>query len=179
MKTFTCKDCRMHLSGYIQRELPLPLRRRVGGHLDQCAACYGVYLREREMAQELTAQVPLIGRADEPRLGRIWTAVQAEMTRPRRSSLSQIPKRYGVVTVVLVLVLLPSLGFQALQHRQMLLALPVPPTPTETIERTSQAVAMATAGCACTPAAEATTAPEFTLPVQPNYAPDASGTAAP
>jgi hypothetical protein len=180
MKTLTCNDCRTHLTGYIQGDLPLRLRLRVGAHLDDCAGCYGVYMREREMARDLTAQVPMIGRADGARLGKIWSAVQTEMIRPRRSSLSRIPKRYGIATAVLVVaLLLPSLGFQALQHRQMLMALPVPPTPTETIERTSQAVAMATAVCSCTPASEATTSPEFTLPAQPNYAPDVSGTAAP
>src|SRR5690606_1525562 len=108
------------------------------------------------------------------------TAVQGEMAHPRRPALSRIPVRYQVAAIILVVgLLLPSLGFQALHQRQVAMALPVPPTPTETIEKTSQAVAMATTGCACSIQAASTEAPKFTLPAQPNYAPDLSATQAP
>jgi predicted anti-sigma-YlaC factor YlaD len=176
----TCHDCRAHLPGYIHRELSPLVRRRVGAHLDKCEACYAVYTSQREVARELTQQVPLIGQADAPRLGKIWSSIQVEMARPRRSTLSRIPRRRGFAIVILVLVLLlPSLGFHALQQRQVAMALPVPPTPTETSERTSQAVAMATATCNCAIQAAATAAPEVTLPAQPNYPPNTSGTEVP
>jgi hypothetical protein len=102
------------------------------------------------------------------------------MARPRRPAFRRIPARNQIATIILVVgLLLPSLGFQALRQRQVAMALPVPPTPTETVERTSQAVAMATAQCACLTELASTEAPEFTLPAQPNYAPDLSGTQVP
>lgn len=179
MTSLSCHDCRKFIPGYISRELPPSLRRRVGGHLDTCEACYTVYLRHREISRELAQQLPAIGRVEAPRLGKIWNAVQAEMVLPRPSSWSRFPRRHGVATVVLVMaLLLPSLGFQALQQR-VAMALPVPPTPTETVERTSQVVAMATAECRCGVDAAATAAPDYTFPAHPNYAPNASATPTP
>jgi anti-sigma factor RsiW len=142
MKRFSCHDCREYLPAYISRDLPPTVRRRVGAHLDTCEACYTVYQRQREITHKLAQQVPLVGKADAPRLGKIWSAVQAEMTRPRRSSWNQIPRRHGVVILILVLVLLlPSLGFQALQRR-VAMALPCRRHQPRQLT-TSQAVAMA------------------------------------
>lgn len=188
IKQTTCRQCRKELSGYIQRVLSPSARRRVSAHLDTCPACYTVYVNERDVVRTLTQQVPMIGRADAPRLGKIWSAVQGEMARPRRSPLPPILKRYSpIMVIVLVFALLP--GFQAFQQHQAVMALPVPPTPTETIERTVQAVAMATAECLCASdgtsdgasEAIATSAPAwiFTVPAQPNYAPNVKKTAVP
>lgn len=175
-----CNDCRGFLPAYISRTLPPLPRQKVAAHLDSCETCYAAYVQQRDIERELTQQVPLIGRADSPRLNRIWTAVQGEMARPRRAALRRIPARYHLVTIVAIVgLLLPSLGFQALHQRQMALALPVQPTPTETIEVTSQTVAMATAECACWLEAASVEAPEFTVPAQPNYAPNISGTQVP
>lgn len=178
MTSITCKDCRHHLRGYIERDLPPMLRRRVATHLDECASCYRAYQRERELIGELNERVPLIGRSEGTRFSAIWNTVQTEMGKPQRSSWSRLPKRYLVVaTVLVIIILLPSMGFHALQNHQIVMALP--PTPTETVERTIQAVAMATAQCACTPPASVTDTPEVTPPAQPNYAPDLSATQAP
>lgn len=175
-----CTDYRAYLPAYIERELSPLMRRRVGAHLDRCESCYTAYVQQREVSRELRQQVPLIGRADAPRLNRIWTAVQGEMACPRSSAFRRIPARYQITTIILVVgLLLPSLGFQALRHGQVVMALPVPPTPTETTEKTSQAVAMATAQCACLTEIASTEAPEFTLPAQPNYAPDLNATQVP
>jgi anti-sigma factor RsiW len=179
MTKLSCHDCRKFIPAYVSRELPTSLRRRVGEHLDGCEACYTVYLRQREIAHELVQQVPAIGRTNAPQLGKIWNAVQTEMTLSRPSSWSRVTKRHGIVTIALVLVLLlPSLGYQALQQRAVM-ALPVPPTPTEAVDTTSQAVAMATAECNCVVSAAATAAPNYTVPAHPNYAPNASGTETP
>jgi anti-sigma factor RsiW len=179
MNSLSCHDSRKFIPAYVSRELPTSLRRRVGAHLDGCEACYTVYMRQRKVAHELVQQVPAIGRADAPRLGKIWNAVQAEMALPRPSSWSRMTRRHGIVTIALVLaLLLPSLGYQALQQR-VAMALPVPPTPTESVDRTSQAVAMATAECRCAPSSAATAAPNYTLPARPNYAPNASATGTP
>jgi hypothetical protein len=156
----------------------MSVRRAVGAHIDGCEACYTVYLRQREITHELVHQVPAIGRTNPPQLGKIWNAVQAEMLLPRPSSWSRFPRR-PIITVTLVLVLLvSSLGYQALQHRAVM-ALPVPPTPTEIIDSTSQVVAMATAECACAVSAAATAAPNNTVFAQSNYAPNANGTELP
>lgn len=178
MTSLSCHECRKWIPAYVSRELPTTLRRRVGAHLDSCEACYTIYLRQREVAHELVQQVPAIGRADAPHLGKIWSAVQSEMALSRPSPWVRIP-RHGLVTIALVVVLLvSSLGYQALQQR-VVMALPVPPTPTELRDSTSQAVAMATAECNCAPSLSATSAPKYTVPARPNYAPDASATETP
>lgn len=179
MMMISCHDCRKHIPAYVSRELPTALRRSVGAHLDGCEACYTVYLRQREITHELVQQVPAIGQTNAPHLGKIWNAVQAEMVLPRPSSWSRMPRRQSVATVALVLVLfVSSLGYQALQQRAVM-ALPVPPTPTEVIDSTSQAVAMATNECRCGVSASATAAPNNTIAAQSNYAPNANGTAIP
>src|SRR5690606_990750 len=180
MTMISCHDCRKLIPAYVSRELPTDMRRSVGAHLDGCEACYTIYLRQREVTHELVQQVPAIGRTSAPQLGKIWNAVQAEMALPRPSSWSRINRRQSIVTIALVLALLvPSLGYQALKQRSML-ALPVPPTPTETVSGTSQAVAMTTAECSCiVVSASATAAPKNTIAAQSNYAPNANGTEIP
>lgn len=175
----SCHECRKLIPAYVSRELSTSLRRRVGAHIDECEACYTVYLRQREIAHELVQQVPAIGRTNAPQLGKIWNAVQTEMVLPPPTSWSRLPKRQSIVTIALILILLlSSLGYQALQHRAVM-ALPVPPTPTELKDSTSQALAMTTEECRCVVSAAATAAPNNTIAAQSNYAPNASGTEAP
>ena len=178
MKRLSCDEYKRYLPAYSDRELPPLLRRRVAMHLEKCESCYASYVRQREVSRELAQQVPLIGRADAPRLNKIWTAVQGEMAHPRRAALRRIPARYPMAVIILVVgLLLPSFGFQALSQHQVAMALPAPPAPTEPIEKTSQAVA--TAACACGSHVISTQSPEVTPPAQPNYAPDLISTQAP
>lgn len=162
----TCRECRSLLAGYLNRELKPRTRTRVGQHLDSCAACYAEYCRQREIAAQLTRDVPLVGQADAPRLGRIWSAVQLEMGRPRRASLRKMSARFSAVVLMLAAGLMITLSLAT--HR-LALALPVPPTPVVQVERTSAVIAMATEDAPrILPAVEGVT---VTPPQGPNYAP--------
>lgn len=101
----TCRECQFHLVAYIHNELPPHLRRRVSYHLDDCSACYGVYIQQRDLARDLQNVVPMVGRGEKPRLDRVWSAVQTDMTKPRRISIFY-QTRYGLALMAAVLGLL-------------------------------------------------------------------------
>ncbi len=168
MKTINCQTCKVHLSGYAAREqLPPRLRAQVGAHLDACPACYSLYRRQRSLAAELEHTLPLVGQPDLTGLGRIWSAVQVEMKRPRPSAFQRVSKRQGATALLLLLVLLLPWSFDA---PSMTRALPLPPTPAQ--ETTQRAIAMATEDCGCAAASRAQpTVPSATPPAQPNYVP--------
>ncbi|MFQ3566489.1 MAG: zf-HC2 domain-containing protein [Aggregatilineales bacterium] len=168
MKTINCQTCRAHLPGYAARELPPRLRALVGAHLDACPACYGIYRRQRLLMGELEHTLPLVGQPDLAGLGRIWSAVQVEMKRPRPSAFQRVSKRQGATALLLLLVLLLPWSFDA---PSMTRALPLLPTPAQ--ETTQRAIAMATEGCACAASSRAPLAvPSATPPAQPNYVPE-------
>ncbi len=100
----TCRSCQAHLVSYLHNELSPHLRRRVAYHLDDCAACYALYVQQRELARELQNAVPLIGRNDAPRFDRVWLSVQGELVQPRRSP--QFHARYSLALLALLLALL-------------------------------------------------------------------------
>lgn len=174
----TCTECRDHLSAYVDADhrdlLHTRLRRRIGAHLDTCPACDTIYRARRDVARELRTVTPLIGRADAPRLGAIWAAVQSELAAPRRvRRLSgRASMQYGAVvfTLLLVLVLPLVLGGQPFTF-----ALPVPPTPiieAEATEASTAALSAAGSTAAATPAHTVALLDERpTMPPQPRYAP--------
>lgn len=179
MKTLNCHECRELLPAYVGRELKPQARRLVAAHLDQCDACDRLCQSQRTFAREMTADLPAFGRADDQRLSRMWTAVQAEMRAPRKSVFQRSPARTGMALLaILVIAILPlSIGGDQLLRFTLP---PVPPTPItearETVVSTADlvsVVAMATSA----PKAASTTMP--TRPNQPNYAPTAVATDSP
>lgn len=130
----TCRTCQTHLVAYLHNQLSPRTRRRVGQHLSHCAACYGVYVGQRGLSQELAADLPRVGQATTPQLGRVWTAIQADMARPRTVPRRHVMRYTFAVAVLVLAVLLPW----SLNTRQIALAVPSHPTVplTETVTET-------------------------------------------
>ncbi len=116
-----CHYCRAHLDAYLAGELAAPARRRVAAHLDQCAACYRVYVQRRELARQLSRELPLVGHAGAPDFGQVWVKVQAEL--PRESGH---PMQYGLAALLLALLLLVPF---TMGHRDVAPVLPTQPAP--------------------------------------------------
>ncbi|NDJ60114.1 MAG: zf-HC2 domain-containing protein [Chloroflexi bacterium] len=171
MQFAACNHCRSHLIGYINRELTPAARRRVAEHLDSCPACYSVYLRKRDAAHELANGLTLIGRSDAPQLGDIWNAVQSGMAGPRRRPW-QFQKQHSLVVLLLIIGLLLPWSFT---QRQVVLAVPVPPTPRDTqiTQHTPSSTGFVALEPAATAAAPSTANPGGTMTprVESNYAP--------
>jgi anti-sigma factor RsiW len=177
--SFSCHDCRAHLAGYIHRELPPKTRQRVAAHLNGCSACYKLYAQQRDLARELSASLPLIGRAGDSRLDRIWSAVQDGMAQP-----ASVPRRhslhYSIVALALVLVLIAPWLLTAPRlsptGARVALALPTQPTPQVQIAPAeTPAVSAALTAAAGTPEDTADRVP----PIQSNYAPPPGATDTP
>ena len=97
-----CHYCQTHIDAFIDGTLHLRARRRVGRHIDNCTACYRVYVNRRELRRELQASMPLVGRDHIPDFDRMWGAIRAELprSRPRYTQF-----RYGLVMLLLLLVM--------------------------------------------------------------------------
>lgn len=123
---FTCRYCKSRLNAYIQGGLEIKTRRWVARHLDSCPVCYARYLQQREVFEELSRRIPLIGHPQPAQLQRIWAAVQTEISPTYQSAWRQ-HSRYGLVTLVLVLVMLVPL---TLGNQNVDFSIPLPPAPT-------------------------------------------------
>lgn len=101
------------MAAYLNGELSPRARRRIARYIEADAACYNEYIRQRDLARELSCEVPLVGQPTAPQLDRIWAAVQAELTpanphpfrRSSRMGRSTGSARYGLVGMAVALVL--------------------------------------------------------------------------
>jgi anti-sigma factor RsiW len=152
----------MLLPGYVARELSPKQRARVSRHLNACAECYGVYVKQRQLMQELASSVPRIG-VDPPRLDRIRAAVMAEMMTPTRPRGRIDQARYSVVALALMIAVLLPWSMRAYPF-----GLPTPPQP-ETLTPQGTAVV----------AALPTDTATLTATLQSNYAPAPGATETP
>lgn len=103
-----CKQCQSHLVAYIHRELKPEVRDQVSRHLDECEACYTIYLQYQNNDHRLGQVMPLIGQANRPTLQRVWTSVQADLTQSY-PSMKPVSASYGLVALVVTLMLLVPL----------------------------------------------------------------------
>ncbi len=162
MTALTCRDCRGLLPAYIDRELLTAARSRVAAHLDGCDRCHADYVRQREMAADLRADLPALGRLDAGRAGVLWSAVQHDLVTPRRAALPFSQGRMSLVVLLvaaaLVLPWLVSTG------RLAALSLPLPPTPVSAGAQATDAPQDAVAG-------EHHALLMLTPPIAPEYAP--------
>lgn len=158
----SCRQCRALLPGYINRELTPKQRARVSRHLSACAECYGAYIEQRQLVNELFTSVPRIGGTPAP-LDKIRVAVMAEMAAPpvRPQRLNQA--RYSMVALALVIALLLPWSMRA--HSFSLPTLPQPEAVTP----------QGTAVVAVMPTEAAT----LTATLQSNYAPAPGATETP
>ena len=124
-----CKDCRFHMTAYLHGEVTPKVRQQMTQHIQECPMCYTVYIQQRDMQRELAYYVPLIGQR--PRYDKMWSAIQADMTRPRQTRYQM---RYGLVTLTLVLALL--LPWTLGKQRTAMAALPTQPSPAATVTHT-------------------------------------------
>jgi hypothetical protein len=134
----SCSKCRSYLVAYIHLELTPRARKQIDTHLNTCAACYRVYLAERDLSRDLAQSIRHIGSADDMRLNQIWSIVQSEITphavsrqSPSLRGLWNGEARYSFAVIALMIALLiPTL----LHQGGAALALPNQPTPTSTQE---------------------------------------------
>lgn len=160
---FSCRQCRVLLPGYIQRELSPKQRERVSRHLSDCAECYMVYTQQRQLERELAFNVPRMGGAP-PRLEKMRAVVMAEMAHPAAKPKSQAglyQARYSLVALILMIALL--LPWSIRSHS---FALPTPPQPEKTLPQGTAVVVV-------------TYTATLTATLQANYAPLPDGTDTP
>lgn len=142
LKSLTCYVCQRQMDAFLDGTLAPRARRRLAGHIDECPACYRVYVERRELQRDLQQALPLVGQRDhKPDFDRMWGAIRAELPQPP----SQRPFRFGLVALMLLLALVVPF---TMGNRDLARALPDQPRPQlETVAKTptgSQPVASAT-----------------------------------
>lgn len=163
MSRITCHECRERLVAYVNGELSARTRRQMAQHLDQCAACYSLYIDQRHLAQDLRADLTLIGQPTHRQLSHLWTAIQTDMRRANPMQ-PRFRRRYGIAVLVLLLALLLPWSFNgeplmlalSLQNEPRTLSAEVTPS----IPVTQQTIALR-ATAPRIPPAETPNAPTF------------------
>ncbi len=155
---WSCRQYRVLLPGYVERELTPKQRERVSRHLSACAECYEAYAEQRQITRELTTSLPRVGARDAagqaPRLDKIRAGVMAEMRQPKPPIRLDHARYSLVVLMLMVTLLLPwSMRGQAF-------SLPTPPQPEQTTPQGTPVVYV--------PSTDAVT---LTATLQANYAP--------
>lgn len=102
---FQCRYTRARMNAFIHGELHLKARRRIARHLDGCTACHDRYVQQREVADQLSRRIVYLGQPRTPQLNRMWSAIQLETVSPL-SSPRRDPRRYGLIALLLLLVVL-------------------------------------------------------------------------
>ena len=124
----SCKQCQQHLVGYVNHELSPKMRDKVARHLDECEACYVVYLQHKRTATELRRVMPLVGNHRPPTFERVWAAARLETV--RRTS-NYYPLRYGMAMVAITILLL--IPFALGRTNQVLAEPPTQPAPLQRV----------------------------------------------
>ena len=143
MRALSCHTCQSKLVPYLHRQLSPRLQRRVGSHLDECPVCYAAYIAQRELSSELSAGLSRLGQPNAPQLGRMWSAIQADMQRPR-----PVPRRAtgraGVALLILTLALLLPWSLDKQQVAHAVPDQPAAPASTAGVTEAPVTVAMVT-----------------------------------
>jgi anti-sigma factor RsiW len=120
----SCKHCQKHLIAYINHELSPKMRNQVAQHLDQCEACYALYLQHKRMANELRRVMPLVGNNRPPAFDRVWAAARLDAV---RRTTNYYPLRYGMAMLAITVLLL--IPFALGRTNQVLAEPPTQPAP--------------------------------------------------
>jgi hypothetical protein len=120
----SCKQCQKHLVSYMNHQLSPKMRNNVARHLDECEACYVIYLQYKRTTTELRRVMPLVGSYRPPTFEQVWTAARLETA--RRTS-NYYPLRYGMAMVAITILLL--IPFALGRTNQVLAAPPTQPAP--------------------------------------------------
>lgn len=160
---WSCRQYRVLLPGYIERELAPKQRERVSRHLSGCAECYVAYREQRQIVHELTTSLPRIGAGHTtPRLEKIRAGVMDEMRQPK-PPMSLYQARYSLAALLLIVTLMLPWSM-----RGQAFSLPTPPQPEQVNPPGTPVVAL--------PATDAAT---LTATLQANYAPQPGATETP
>jgi anti-sigma factor RsiW len=106
MFNFKYRYCKTRMVAYLNGELPSKSRRRVARYIDECSDCYLEYIRQRDLQQDLRHRLSVFGTPYPGQLDQIWGAIQDELDIPHRTSIRPWYLRYGLVTLVFMLVML-------------------------------------------------------------------------
>lgn len=143
-RALSCHECQRHLVGYLDHRLSPRLLWRMDQHLNGCAICYAAYIQRRDLTRDLQSSLPFVGQANSQQLGRVWTAIQADMAQPKpaiSTSLSRQLTHYSVAALILTLaILLPW----SLDKQPVALALPSAPAIAVTAEVTETPTSVGT-----------------------------------
>lgn len=82
MLNFKLLYCKAKMAAYLNGELSVEAKRKVGRYIDECPACYAEYLRQRELKRYLSVSVPSIGKPDSQQLTQIWLGIQTQLNQP-------------------------------------------------------------------------------------------------
>jgi len=118
MVKFKYRYCKVFMARYLRGDLPLPVRRRIGRYIDECADCRREYLAHRDFALELSRSLPALGRPGTAQLDILWQSLSSDLQRqpaPPRAYRDfgtgvSSPFSYSLVILAIVFVLLLPVG---------------------------------------------------------------------
>lgn len=149
MIKFKYRYCKVHMAQYLSGDLSDTTRRRIARYIDECEDCYNEYIRQRNLANKLERELPIMGRPSEQKLDNIWSAIQSELELPdtESSMLTYKPRRnmtfgYGLVMLMMILILLAPL---VIGYHTSVSSVDLPPRPqTANIVKTPTTIAQNT-----------------------------------
>lgn len=133
MIKFKYRYCKVHMAQYLSGDLPDTTRRRIARYIDECQDCYDEYIHQRNLANRLERELPVLGRPSATALDNIWSAIQADLATdtPQSSMLTYRPQKrqtwgYGLVMLMVAMMLLIPL---VIGYHASVSPVPLPPRP--------------------------------------------------
>ena len=122
MIKFKYRYCKVHMAQYLSGDLSDTTRRRIARYIDECEDCYNEYIQQRNLANRLERELPVLGRPPAQKLDNMWANIQAELSKPAESQSGKLSyptykrKTWGyslMLMVVLTLVVPLAIGYHA------------------------------------------------------------------
>ncbi len=110
------------MAQYLSGDLSDTKRRRIARYIDECQDCYNEYIHQRNLANKLERDLPILGRPSAQKLDNMWAEIQTQLAQPTTESsmLSYHPRKnktwsYGLVMLMMVFLMIIPLvvGYHA------------------------------------------------------------------
>lgn len=134
MIKFKYRYCKVHMAQYLSGDLPDTTRRRIARYIDECDDCYNEYIQQRNLANQLERELPVLGRPSATKLDSIWASIQSELETPTQTSSDMLMIRpqkrqtwtYGLVMLMVAFMMMVPL---AIGYHASVSPVPLPPRP--------------------------------------------------
>ena len=134
MIKFKYRYCKVHMAQYLSGDLSDTTRRRIARYIDECQDCYNEYIQQRNLANQLERELPVLGRPSAQKLDNMWANIQSELSQPAETQTSMLSyptykrKTWGYSLVMLMVALMLVIPL-AIGYHASVISVDLPPRP--------------------------------------------------